>query len=199
MSASAPALAGTEFPATPADAPAGAETPTPLDPLRLRRAFAEFPQGVVVVAAEVDAAPEALVASTFTVGVSLDPPLVTFAVQHTSSTWPRLRDGADRLGISVLGRGQHGLCRQIAAKDRGSRFDGVARSTGDDGAVTLDGSPLTLTTRIHDQVTAGDHDIVVLEVLDVSVDERDEARPLVFHRSDFAQVHAAEPATERDR
>ncbi|WP_010525134.1 flavin reductase family protein [Nesterenkonia sp. F] len=176
-----------------ASAPVAAETPTALDPLQLRRAFSEFPQGVVVVAAEVDGAPEALVASTFTVGVSLDPPLVTFAVQHTSNTWPRLRDGADRLGISVLGRGQHGLCRQIASKDRASRFDGVARTADDDGAIALDGSPLTLTTRVHDQVTAGDHDIVVLEVLDVAVDERDEARPLVFHRSDFAQVHAPAP------
>ncbi|GAB3181699.1 flavin reductase family protein [Nesterenkonia halophila] len=194
MPASAPALAA-EAPATSVDV----GTPTPLDPLRLRRAFAEFPQGVVTVAAEVDGAPEALIASTFTVGVSLDPPLVTFAVQHTSSTWPRLRDGAGRLGISVLGRGQHGLCRQIASKDRASRFDGVARSTGDDGAITLDGSPLTLTTRIHDQVTAGDHDIVVLEVLDVSVDEQEAVRPLVFHRSEFAQVHAPERVPDGDR
>lgn len=51
-----------------------------LDPLELRAAFAQFPQGIVVVGAEINGSPQGLVASTFTVGVSLEPPLVTFAV-----------------------------------------------------------------------------------------------------------------------
>ncbi|WP_150461006.1 flavin reductase family protein [Nesterenkonia ebinurensis] len=155
----------------------------PADPLALRAAFAQFPQGVVVVGAEIDGAPEGLVASTFTVGVSLDPPLVTFAVQHSSKTWPRLRESATRLGVSVLGADQQGLCRQIASKDRAQRFTGVEYTADGGGALTIAHSPLQLGTCIYSQFTAGDHDVVVLEVLDLNVDET--RTGLVFHQSAF--------------
>lgn len=161
-------------------------TATPLagiDPLELRQAFGHFPQGVVVVAAEVDGRPEGLVASTFTIGVSLEPPLATVAVQHSSTTWPKLAEAGTELGISLIGHGQSDLCRKIASKDRRNRFTDLAVTTGKHGGVTLDGAPVTFTTRIYDQVRAGDHDIVVLELLDLAVEESSEA--LVFHQSEF--------------
>lgn len=160
--------------------------PRTFDPLDLRRAFSQFPQGVVTVAAEVDGRPEGLLASTFTVGVSLEPPLVTFAVQHTSSTWPKLRDGAARLGVSVIGREHSDLSRQIASKDRENRFAGVAHHVAEDGALILDDVPMWLSTRVHSQFTAGDHDVVVLEVMDLGME--DSAEPVVFHRSEFKEL-----------
>lgn len=162
----------------------------PLDPLALRAAFSQFPQGIVVVAAEIDGAPEGLVASTFTVGVSLEPPLVTFAVQHTSSTWPRLRDDASHLGVSVIGADQDGLCRQIASKDRAGRFTSVEYTADDDGALVLHQTPLWLKTRVYHQFTAGDHDLVVLEVLNLGVDQT--RAGLVFHQSAFKSLPANE-------
>lgn len=158
--------------------------------LDLRRAFAQVPQGVVVVGAELDGAPEGLVASTFTVGVSLDPPLATFAVQHTSNTWPRLRDAASHLGVSVIGADDEGLCRQIASKDRANRFSGVDYATDDDGALTLGATPMWLKTRVYNQLTAGDHDIVVLEILDLGADQTKQG--LVFHNSTFKPLPAFE-------
>lgn len=74
---------------------------TTLDAATLREAFGHFPTGVVAIAAEIDGTRTGLAASTF-VPVSLDPPLVAFCVQNSSTTWPNLR-GAPRLGISVLG------------------------------------------------------------------------------------------------
>lgn len=161
---------------------------TAVSHLDLRQAFAQFPQGVVVVGAQVGGTPEGLVASTFTVGVSLDPPLVTFAVQHTSNTWPRLREGASHLGVSVIGADDEGLCRQISSKDRANRFAGVDYTTDDDGALTLDTSPLWLKTRVYNQFTAGDHDIVVLEILDLGADQTKQG--LVFHHSTFKPLPA---------
>lgn len=72
-----------------------------LTPSSLREAFGHFPTGVVAIAAEVNGVREGLAASTF-VPVSLDPPLVSFCVQNTSTTWPKLK-GVPMLGISVLG------------------------------------------------------------------------------------------------
>lgn len=64
---------------------------TELDATELRKAFSAFPTGVVALAGTVDGEPTVLVASSFAVGVSQDPPLVMFAVQHSSTTWPVLR------------------------------------------------------------------------------------------------------------
>ncbi|GAA1154983.1 flavin reductase family protein [Nesterenkonia sandarakina] len=153
-----------------------------VDSFALRHALAQFPQGIVAVGAEVDGAPEAIIASTFTVGVSLDPPLVTLAVQHNSSTWPKLERSGGELGISVLGRDQNGLCRQIASKDRANRFTGVDYQL-QGSALLLDGVPMWLRTRIYDQVRAGDHDIIVLEILDLGFTEG--AAGLVFHQHEF--------------
>ena len=72
-----------------------------LSPTSLREAFGHFPSGVIAIAAEVDGVRVGLAASTF-VPVSLDPPLVSFCVQNTSETWPKLRS-LSHLGISVLG------------------------------------------------------------------------------------------------
>ncbi len=171
---------------TSTSAPSSAATASRFDQAQLRSAFAQFPQGVVAVAAEVNGTPEGIVGSTFTVGVSLDPPLVTFAVQHSSSTWPKLRESAARLGVSVIGREQFGLCRQIASKDRENRFTDVAHTVRDEGALTIDGAPMWLTTRIYDQITAGDHDIIVLEILDLEVSPGKEG--LVFHESEFKEL-----------
>ena len=62
-----------------------------LTPTSLREAFSHFPSGVVAIAAEVAGTRHGLAASTF-VPVSLDPPLVSFCVQNTSTTWPKLKD-----------------------------------------------------------------------------------------------------------
>lgn len=161
-----------------------------LDPLELRAAFAQFPQGIVVVGAEINGSPQGLVASTFTVGVSLEPPLVTFAVQHTSGTWPLLRDEASHLGVSVIGSDHQGLCRKIASKDRAQRFADVEYATDDDGTLVLTETPLWLKTRIYNQFTAGDHDIVVLEVLDLASDPT--RNGLVFHQSAFTPLPSSE-------
>ena len=62
--------------------------PYQADPGHLRETFSYFPSGVVALLAEVDGQPQALVASAFTVGVSINPPLVSCAIQLTSCTWP---------------------------------------------------------------------------------------------------------------
>ncbi|MBV8928028.1 MAG: flavin reductase family protein, partial [Mycobacteriaceae bacterium] len=87
----------------------------------LREAFGHFPTGVIAIAAEVDGVRVGLAASTF-VPVSLDPPLVSFCVQNTSTTWPKLKD-VPRLGISVLGESHDEAARTLAART-GDRFGG---------------------------------------------------------------------------
>lgn len=149
-----------------------------LSPASLRQAFSHFPTGVIAVAAEVDGMPLGLAASTF-VPVSLEPPLVSFCVQNTSTTWPRLQR-VPALGISVLGESHRDAVRALAAKD-GDRFAGLETLSTEAGAVFLRGTCVWLESAIENLVAAGDHTIVVLRVSAITV--HDSVTPIVFHRS----------------
>ncbi|NED85961.1 flavin reductase family protein, partial [Streptomyces sp. SID11233] len=89
---------------------------------QLRRAFGCFPSGVTALCARRGGHPLGLAASSFT-SVSMDPPLVSVCVQHTSTTWPKLR-ALPRLGVSVLAEGQDEICGRLASRS-GDRFAGV--------------------------------------------------------------------------
>jgi flavin reductase (DIM6/NTAB) family NADH-FMN oxidoreductase RutF len=158
---------------------------THLSPASLREAFGHFPSGVIAIAAEVDGTRVGLAASTF-VPVSLDPPLVSFCVQNSSTTWPRLKD-APYLGISLLGESHDHAARTLAAKT-GDRFAGLKTSSTERGAVFVHGTSVWVESAIEQLVPAGDHTIVVLRVSDVTV--HDDVAPIVFHRSTFRRLGA---------
>ena len=134
---------------------------TDLTPTSLREAFGHFPSGVIAIAAEVDGIRIGLAASTF-VPVSLDPPLVSFAVQNSSETWPKLKD-LPRLGISVLGESHDEAARALAAKT-GDRFAGLSTVSTQSGAVFVEGTSVWVESAIEQLVPAGDHTIVILRV-----------------------------------
>ena len=155
----------------------------PLTPAALREAFGHFPSGVIAIAAEIDGARVGFAASTF-VPVSLSPPLVSFCVQNTSETWPRIKD-VPALGISVLGEAHDVAVRTLAAKT-GDRFAGLETVSSDAGAVFVKGTSLWLESAIEREVPAGDHTIVILRIHEVTV--HDEVSPIVFHRSSFRRL-----------
>ncbi|MGB2920424.1 MAG: flavin reductase family protein [Mycobacterium sp.] len=158
---------------------------TNLSPSSLREAFGHFPSGVIAIAAEVDGIRVGLAASTF-VPVSLDPPLVSFCVQNTSTTWPRLQE-VPYLGISVLGESHDATARALAAKT-GDRFAGLETASSERGAVFVHGTSVWLESAIEQLIPAGDHTIVILRVSDITV--HPDVPPIVFHRSTFRRLGA---------
>jgi flavin reductase (DIM6/NTAB) family NADH-FMN oxidoreductase RutF len=157
--------------------------PSDLTAASLREAFSHFPSGVIAIAAEADGVRVGLAASTF-VPVSLNPPLVSFCVQNTSETWPRIKD-LPVLGISVLGESHDVAARTLAAKT-GDRFAGLETVSSDAGAVFVQGTSVWLESAIEQEVPAGDHTIVILRIRDVRV--HDDVAPIVFHRSGFRRL-----------
>lgn len=161
------------------------DSPSKLTPSSLREAFGHFPTGVIAIAAEIDGSLVGLAASTF-VPVSLDPPLVSFCVQNTSTTWPKLKE-APLLGISVLGEAHDEAVRTLAAKT-GDRFAGLETVSNGGGAVFIKGTSVWLESAVERLVEAGDHTIVVLRVTDVTV--HPDVPPIVFHRSVLRRLDA---------
>ncbi|APE38296.1 hypothetical protein BOX37_13195 [Nocardia mangyaensis] len=158
----------------------------PADSKAIRHAFSQFPSGVAVLSAERDGIKHALVVSSFMVGVSLAPTLVAVAVQKSSGTWTAL-SGATSLGVSIFGRGQGDLTRQLAGKDRATRFEQVAVETRENGAIFIDGAALWLECSIYRVDDVGDHWLILLEVSRLGVGE---AEPLIWHRSRFRELAA---------
>lgn len=149
----------------------------------LREAFSHFPSGVVAIAAETGGTRIGLTASTF-VPVSLEPPLVSFCVQNTSETWPRIKH-LPVLGISVLAESHDEAARMLASKT-GDRFAGLETVSSCAGAVFVRDTSVWLETTIEQEVPAGDHTIVILRIRDVTV--QGSIAPIVFHRSGFRRL-----------
>ncbi|GAB3599632.1 flavin reductase family protein [Microbacterium tumbae] len=160
----------------------------PVDAAALRGVFSEFPSGVAALAAVADGSPEILIASSFQVGISLDPPMVLFAVQRSSTTWPVL-SRASRIGVSILSSGHAGIVRQLAGRDKAARFDNVGTTVTESGALLLDEASVWLECEVTHDYDAGDHRLIVFTVGSVA---RSGSDPLVFHRSGF---HRATPLT----
>ncbi|GLY31030.1 flavin reductase family protein [Kineosporia sp. NBRC 101731] len=156
------------------------------DATLIRRAFARYPSGVVALAARGGEGPTAMVASSFAVGVSLDPPLVMFSARNESRTWPVLRR-SPRIGISLLGADQADLCRRLAGADTASRFADDVLTLTQDGAVLFAGASLWLDCSVYGEMPAGDHRVVLLEVHTLWHDEAAQD-PLVFHGSAFRRL-----------
>ena len=153
------------------------------DPAELRRVFGTFPTGVTAVAAFAGGVPLGLAASSFT-SVSLDPPFVSVCIAQSSRTWPRLRE-IPRLGISVLGAHQEGASRRLAAPGD-DRFATLPWRVTAGGAVFVEGSSAWLECSVHQEVSAGDHTVVILRVHELDADPA--VAPLVFHGSRYRQL-----------
>jgi flavin reductase (DIM6/NTAB) family NADH-FMN oxidoreductase RutF len=157
------------------------------DHAELRSAFGRFPSGIAALCADLGGDLAGMVATSFSVGVSFDPPLVMFSVQNSSSTWPRLRESA-RIGVSILGREHAAIAGQLASR-KGDRFAGVDVVTAEGGAVFVGDSAIWMACHIVSETPAGDHHIVVLEVEAMRVEH--DIEPLVYHGARFRHLSQA--------
>lgn len=147
----------------------------------LRQMFGHYPTGIAFVTATGPEGPVGMLVTSFT-SVSLAPALVAFCAAHTSTTWPIIAD-ARACAVNLLAASQKDLCHALATKKVG-RFDGVDWAPAKaSGAPILGGVVGWLDCRIADVGHAGDHDLVLLEVLGHS--DQQDVEPLVFHRSGY--------------
>jgi flavin reductase (DIM6/NTAB) family NADH-FMN oxidoreductase RutF len=155
----------------------------PLNPRELRRALGSFATGVTIVTAlDQMGRPRGMTANSFT-SVSLRPPLVLVCVATTSFIWQTFAR-ATHFAVNVLGGHQRELSTRFA-EHHPDRFDGVDWSPGATGAPVLDGVLAHLECRRYRDVEAGDHMILLGEVVCF---DRDSHPPLVFHQGDYATL-----------
>ncbi|MFD8659687.1 flavin reductase family protein [Streptomyces globisporus] len=156
----------------------------PIAPADFRRVLGHFASGVTVVTARDADGPTGFACQSFA-SLSLDPPLVTFMVARTSTTWPRIAR-AGVFCVNILGAEQGALCRGFAVSGA-DKFAGVAYGEAPaTGSPLLDSAPAWIDCRVHAVHTGGDHLIVVGRVEALGAEEQGE--PLLFHRGAFGRL-----------
>ena len=155
----------------------------PLDTAAFRASLSRFASGVTVLTTRsADDRDLGMTATAFS-SLSLDPPMVLVCIDRAASIAPAL-DGLTHLAVHVLGAEQEAVSRQFAMKE-GDRFAGLAVTRGAGGVPLLPGALVRLECRISERHPAGDHVIVVAEVLAAEVAE---GEPLLYFRGRYARL-----------
>ncbi|MGG8409662.1 flavin reductase family protein [Streptomyces sp. 12297] len=175
----------------------GEDERAPVSPAEFRAVLGNFASGVTIITAPApDADPDAAdpgpagpagpagFACQSFASLSLAPPLVTFMVARTSTTWPRIAR-AGVFCVNILGAEQGELCRSFAVSGA-DKFAGVSYTPAPvTGSPQLAAVPAWIDCRIHAVHTGGDHLIVVGRV--EAMGAAGEGAPLLFHRGTFGR------------
>jgi 3-hydroxy-9,10-secoandrosta-1,3,5(10)-triene-9,17-dione monooxygenase reductase component len=146
-----------------------------------RRVLGHYPTGVCVVTALLPEGQRAgMVVGSFS-SVSLNPPLVGFFPDVSSSSWPQI-ERARQFCVNVLGSGQQDLCRRFSAKGE-DKFAGVSHTASKNGSPVLDGVVAWIDCSLEQVHEAGDHYIVIGRVRELDVLQPDQ--PLLFFRGSY--------------
>ncbi|CAM5624639.1 flavin reductase family protein [Streptomyces sp. NPDC005930] len=148
----------------------------PVDPLGLRRVCGLFTTGVTVITTGSESEADGTTVNSFT-SVSLEPPLVLFCL-HRRSRLHTLLTESGGFTVNFLSGRQQSLARHFAER-RPDMLVGVPHHFGPDGLPVLSEALAHLTCTTVDVHTAGDHDIVVGEVVDLGTPEQGR-EPLIF-------------------
>lgn len=157
--------------------------PALANPARFREVLGHFASGIVIVAATLPDGPLGLTCQSFT-SVSLDPPLVSFAVATTSRRYPRIRE-AGGFCVNVLADDQAELSREFG---RGSAdlWEHLRWRESPLGNPVIDGAHAWIDCCTETEIPAGDHLIVLGRVIDLSA--ASDRRPLVFYRGGYTSL-----------
>jgi len=148
-----------------------------------RQVFRRHAAGVVVITADGGTGPAGFTATSL-VSVSLLPPLVSFALSTTASSWPAI-NAASSLVVNFLDAGQHELAARFATSGIDRFAEPLRWSRLSTGEPVLDDAPSYLRAQIEHRFGVGDHHIVVARLATFG-ERRPHHQPLVYHDGSYA-------------
>lgn len=148
-----------------------------------KKALGNYPTGVTVVTAyNENNEPIGLTVNSFA-SVSLDPLLILWSIDKRVSTYDAFLK-ADRFAVNILASDQGDLCNLFASRvpDRFGQCDWEKSALE---LPVLKETLATLQCKVHHQVEAGDHMIMIGEVLEI---ENSDKEPLLYHKRTFGPI-----------
>lgn len=153
------------------------------DTRALRDAFGRFATGVTVLTTrEADGTPRGFTANSFS-SVSLDPPLVLVCIGDNAHSGPAFC-AAPHFAVNILGSAQKDVSNLFASRSE-DKFAQTDWHEGTHSMPLLPGALATLICAQHKLVKAGDHVILIGEVLETQVSD---GPALGYHRGGYFAV-----------
>ncbi|MEV8394722.1 MULTISPECIES: flavin reductase family protein [unclassified Streptomyces] len=155
-------------------------TPRLASPDLLRSVFRQHAAGVAVITAQGEG-PVGFTATSLN-SAAAEPPLISFGVGTSSSSWPVLAE-TSHVGVHILGEHQRDLAATFARSGADRFGPPTSWRTGPEGVPVLDGVLAWLVCRVIARVPAGDHRLVIAQA--VVGDPAGGGRPLLYHQGRF--------------
>jgi 3-hydroxy-9,10-secoandrosta-1,3,5(10)-triene-9,17-dione monooxygenase reductase component len=133
-----------------------------VDPEHFRSVMGAFPTGVAIIATEWESELFGATINSLT-SVSLTPCMLLFCTNEGSATGMAIRKRG-LFSVNILGHHQSDLSVRFTGKQR-NRFEDLAVGFSADGLPLLEGAAAQLCCRVTTIHRAGDHDIILGEVL----------------------------------
>jgi flavin reductase (DIM6/NTAB) family NADH-FMN oxidoreductase RutF len=157
-----------------------------LDPSLYRGLFRRHAAGVAVITTRDGDRPVGFTATSL-VALALDPPLLSFNLSRTSSSWSAV-ERAEHVAVHLLGEHQADVAATFA-RSGADRFAAPTRwDLGPYAVPVLDDVLAWMVCRVETRVDAGDHAVVIGQVLEA--DYHPAHRPLIYHDGGFTRLPA---------
>lgn len=147
--------------------------------------FRRHAAGVVVITADSGHGPVGFTATSL-VSVSLLPPLVSFAIATSASSWPTVST-ANSLVINFLSADQDAIAGRFATSGIDRFAEPIRWSRLASGEPVLDDAPSYLRAQVEHRFAVGDHYLVVARLSTHT--ERREHESLLYHDGHYAKAH----------
>jgi flavin reductase (DIM6/NTAB) family NADH-FMN oxidoreductase RutF len=163
--------------------PAAGDGESRLDPALYRRACGRFATGITVVTVrDHDGRPHGMTVNSFS-SVSLDPPLVLVSIDLRNAILQHFSPDSS-FAINILAQEQEDISRRFSG-GKDDRFAGIHWHSGLGGAPLLEGVLGQLECRTAHQFPAGDHTVLIGEVLAARYAE---GEPLLYFSSAYRRL-----------
>lgn len=142
-----------------------------------------YPTGVTVITTtDKNGDPVGLTVNSFA-SVSLDPLLVLWCIDNKVSSKDVFING-EHFAVHVLAGDQPNICKTFATKDI-DRFGSCSWKLSEHRLPILEGAAGVLQCKKAKVIEAGDHMILIGEVIDIKVEEKE---PLLYHKRHFGPI-----------
>ena len=153
-----------------------------IDQSFFRSTVGRYASGISIITGLDDQGPIGFTCQSF-YSVSVDPPLVSFSVMKTSTTYPRIRD-AGTFTVNVLAREQEAISNQFARRGT-DKWASIQWSSTARGNPILDRSLAWLDCTIWAEHDAGDHLIVLGRVTELGTSPGGHPDPLLYFQGQY--------------
>ncbi|MHA7286193.1 flavin reductase family protein [Arthrobacter sp. MDT3-44] len=162
-----------------------------VDASLFRSTVGRYASGITIITGLDDQGPIGFTCQSF-YSVSVDPPLVSFSVMKTSTTYPRIRDTGS-FTANVLARDQEALSNQFARRGT-DKWAGIPWSPTAQGNPIVEGSLAWFDCMIWAEHDAGDHFIVLGRVIQLGTSPDGHPGPLLYFQGRHRTLQELDPA-----